>query len=127
MHSQLLRLRGEKKGHIPSRPEIVEKYSYDTKYAIQVARLAIQGLQFMKNGYIDLPVNDRDREILLGIRNGVMTYDDVLRYLETLEDSLKNIINSDSSLLPDEPNYEGIWRLSKYIHEGFWRDFPQGA
>lgn len=118
MNAQLLRLQGDKKGHIPSRPELVEKFGYDTKYAMQIARLAIQGMEFLSEGNITLPTNEFNRATLLGIRNGEFSYDDMLDYLRQLEDSLKSIL--EVSELPEKPNYEEINKLSRQIHEGCW-------
>jgi hypothetical protein len=120
MNGQLQRLKGEKKGHIPARPEIVEQFGYDTKYAMQVARLAIQGLEYLTEGKITLPVDSANRELLLGIRNGEHTFEGVIAYLGTLEESLKLIVDGRLSPLKEEPDYEGIYKLSQYIHEEFW-------
>lgn len=124
MKSQLLRMQGDKKGHVPSRPELVEKYGYDTKYAMQIARLGIQGCEFLKTGNLKLPMDLVSRDILSSIRNGEWTFDDCVNYLSSIETHLKELVNSDL-LIPEEPDYCAIWDLSREIHETYWRRTQQ--
>lgn len=121
MNSQLLRLKGEKKGHIPSRPELVEKFGYDTKYAMQVARLAMQGIEYLRDGTITLPMEEHQRKALIDIRYGFYTFSDCLTYLDELDFQLKKLVDSNKSPLPDEPDYTGVYQLSREIHEGAWK------
>jgi len=125
MKSQLLRMQGDKKGHVPSRPELVEKYGYDTKYAMQIARLGIQGCEFLLSGNIELPCIEANREILLTIRNGEWSFEETLDFLTFVEDKLKDIVNSSDLEIPLEPDYCNIWDLSREIHETYWRQTGQ--
>lgn len=127
MNSQLQRLKGEKKGHMPSREEIREKYGYDTKYAMQIARLAIQGLEYLTEGNISLPVSQDNKDILQNIRNGFYSYEEVIEYLQSLEENLKRVINFGTDL-PAQPDYEKIYQLSQDIHLSFWEreDYYRG-
>lgn len=121
MNSQLQRLKGEKKGHIPSRPEIVEKYGFDTKYAMQVLRLAIQGHEFLLTGQISLPVSDANKILLSDVRNGKYDYEETLEILDIWDVALKRLVdNPIPGILPEEPDYDGIWKLNRYIHEEYW-------
>jgi hypothetical protein len=43
MNAQLQRLLGERGQKGVNRPELVEKYGYDTKYAMHIVRLGLQG------------------------------------------------------------------------------------
>jgi predicted nucleotidyltransferase len=121
MNSQLQRMKGEKKGHIPSRPEIVEKFGYDTKYAMQVARLALQGIEYLRDGVITLPMEEHKKRTLIDIRYGVYTFSQCLAYLDELENQLKTVIDSGKSPLPLEPNYSAVYTMSRTIHEREWR------
>jgi hypothetical protein len=118
MQSQLLRLQGLKNGHKPNRPEIVEKYGYDTKYAAAVARLAIQGIEYFFSGKIQSPMNTTDQDIIKGIRNGIFEYDQCIKFLEGLEKDLTFII--DKNKLPESPDHTKIWKLSQELHEMIW-------
>jgi len=50
MQSQWLRLTGQKSGHVPSRPELVEQFGFDTKYAAAVLRLGLQRPRVLPDG-----------------------------------------------------------------------------
>lgn len=118
MRSQLLRLQGIKVGHIPNRPELVEQYGYDTKYAMSVARLGLQGIEYFTTGTIQSPMNKWEIEYLTGIRHGSHTYEEIIDQLEDIEILLKQVISK--SKLPDEPDYKEVYALSKAIHEYTW-------
>ena len=69
--AQLKRLNGDagagKHGH---RPELNEKYGYDTKAAMHIFRLLGEGTELMQTGHITLPRPEKD--ILIDIRKGGM-------------------------------------------------------
>lgn len=118
MKNQRLRFEGKKKGHIPNRPHLVEKYGYDTKYAMHVIRLAFQGICLFDTGEIQIPFHEELRKILLDIRHGLLNYEGMLDYMCDQESTLVDAI--DSTSLPQEPNYEEIYKLSQRIHTKFW-------
>jgi hypothetical protein len=118
MAAQLQRLTGKKAGHIPNRPEIVAEFGYDTKYASQVARLALQGIEFLADGKMTLPMLESDVKLCKDIRFGQYSFDDCIDILDTLEEVLKQTIAK--STLPDEPDYAKIWHMSRVIHEETW-------
>lgn len=120
MLSQLKRLKGEKKGHIPNRQEIREKYGYDTKYAAQIARLAYQGIEYLTDGKITLPMPQAERQMVMDIREGKYAYNSVLAILEDLENQVRAAARQ--STLPPEPDWKSLGKLSQEIHEGTWWD-----
>lgn len=118
LHSQYLRLTGERNDHTPVRPELVEKYGYDTKYAMHALRLGLQGCEFLRSGTITLPMPEDERKLCLAVRHGGFSLDDVLNMIKDVEADLSALV--DSNDLPSEPDYDCIHRLSRQIHEGFW-------
>lgn len=72
--SQLSRMKGVKVGHIPSRPDIIEKYGYDVKYASQVLRLTIQGIEFMETGKIAVPMKEADAQCIKAMKGGTYSF-----------------------------------------------------
>jgi predicted nucleotidyltransferase len=50
------------------RPELEERYGYDTKAAMQIARILGEGIELMQSGKITLPRPEKD--FLIGIRKG---------------------------------------------------------
>jgi hypothetical protein len=120
MQSQLLRLTGVKAGHIPNRPEIVEQHGYDTKYASQVARLAFQGIEYIKTGNITLPMPYLERQMVREIRAGRHSYDEAIEYLQTLDEALRR--ESDNCKLKEHPEWKMLGQLSQSIHINTWRN-----
>ncbi len=103
LESQRLRLTGERGQTDVSRPELVEKYGFDTKFAMHTLRLGIQGCEFLATGRLTLPMQERERNYLLGVRQGVVSLDAVLGRLRRLEEDL--VALRTTSPLPDEPDY----------------------
>lgn len=118
MHSQLERLTGKKKGHIPNRPELVERFGWDVKYGMQVARLALQGIEYMRSGHISLPMELPEREICMEIRNGYWRFEEAIQLLTVLEKKLDEAIENSS--LPETVDDKKISQLSRNIHERHW-------
>lgn len=119
LKNQLDRLTGVRTGHIPNRPELVEKYGYDTKYAMSVARLALQGIEFFETGRIESPMCASDIKYLQNMRHGLFSYDQCVDDIQKLEMRLYAAIAEDN--LPDEPNYERIYCASQEIHQLKWK------
>ena len=122
MKNQLDRLTGARTGHIPNRPELVDKYGYDVKYAAQAARLASQGIEYFTMGKITSPMHDTARNECRDIRAGIYTYDEAIDLLLSLEDKLKASI--EESNLPEHPDDGTVWKLSRIIHETIWSSTP---
>lgn len=119
LKSQLDRLNGLKKGHIPNRPELVERYGYDTKYALSVARLALQGIEFFNTGTIVSPMSPVQIKTLLSIRHGEFSFGYCLEYIRELERLMLKAI--ESSDLPAEPNFKNIYYTAQKAHLLHWK------
>ena len=52
-----------------NRPELVARYGYDTKYAMHMLRLTIQGIELLSTGAITLPVPEPQLSILRAARS----------------------------------------------------------
>ena len=74
--AQLMRMTGERCRNV-SRPDLVEKYGYDTKFAMHVIRLLVECEELMRTGAITLPSPEKD--LLIAIRTGQYTEDWVIR------------------------------------------------
>jgi predicted nucleotidyltransferase len=117
MEAQKKRLQGERKGHVPSRPELIEQFGYDTKYAMHVLRLGLQGIEILNSGRITLPMASGHREYLRAIRNGEYSYEAVLDDIELVEARLEHA--GERSTLPDEPNVPAIesWLFNTHMRK----------
>lgn len=110
-HERLLGLRGQRN---VTRPELVEAYGYDTKYAAHVVRLGLQGEELLQTGRISLPMREADRALVIKVRTGGFS----------LAEASEQIIHAEKRLdeayaispLPDRPDWAKVeaWMLSTY-------------
>jgi len=117
--AQKQRLLGERGQKNVNRPELVEKYGYDTKYAGHVIRLGYQGIELMTTGNISLPMQDPPRQYIRDVREGKFTLDTVLTHAGILEKELKSAI--DQSFLPEEPDREAANRWLYVTYQAYWK------
>ena len=103
----------EGSGHT-NRPELIEKYGFDSKHAYHALRLAIQGAELMATGTITLPMADEHREYLLAVRTGGYSKGEVIAQLDEREQAL--IHATENSRLPERPDHEAIdaWLVRTY-------------
>jgi hypothetical protein len=84
-----------------SRQYLLDKYGYDVKYMTHMARLAIQGYEFLTTGKISFPMQQPYLDDLIVIRNGGMTMDDALGYVGIHEKRLLELeINKEADSVP---------------------------
>lgn len=100
----------------PKRKDLEIKYGYDTKHAMHLYRLLMEAQELLLTGNLELPLSGFQRTYLLAIKNGGMSYTDLLSNAESAIDSLKTIQSS----LPKSPNFEEmndwlIWIYRQYI------------
>jgi hypothetical protein len=118
MQSQLSRLKGEKVGHIPTRPDLVAQYGYDVKYAGHVVRLGLQGFEYLNTGQLSVPMTRHDRELVQAVRSGKYTLKRVIEMADQLLIDL-HVALQDSPLPPD-PQTSNIATLIQEIYTEFW-------
>src|SRR5215469_3852753 len=73
LDAQRYRLTGERGGKDVNRPELVERYGFDTKYAMHMLRLGYQGVELLETGRLSLPMREPERSWLRGVRTGEST------------------------------------------------------
>jgi hypothetical protein len=120
MEAQRQRLLGERGQKKINRPELEEKYGYDTKYACHIVRLGWQGVELLTTGKLTLPIPEGPRSKMLAIRRGEVPMQDVLQWAGDLERELKDLLTD--SILPPEPNRDLVeeWMLNVYLER--WVD-----
>ena len=106
MRAQLERLAGDRGQQRVNRPELIERYGYDTKYAAHVLRLGFQGIEYQKSGRLTLPMPEGQREIILSVRRGEFALTHVLATARGLEEDLRRLI--ETSPLPEEPDRAAV-------------------
>jgi len=111
---QRQRLTGERGQKNVKRPELVEKYGYDTKYAMHMVRLTLQGREFLQTGRLTLPMKKDERDFLMSIRTGKVDINDLLTLAGELECEVADLI--ETSPLPEQPDREAVnqWLINTY-------------
>lgn len=103
-----------------NRPELVEVYGFDTKFASHMCRLGFQGLQLLTTGQITLPMPDPELEWLRDLKVGKHTQEEALEVAEALEEKIRFII-SDSSL-PNVPDMTPVNEFLVEVYQGYWEE-----
>lgn len=115
MQAQKQRLLGERGGRHGTRPELLGKHGYDTKYAMHILRLGYQGMELMQTGQLSLPIaSDEDRNFMLEVRNGEVELNTVMTKAGEYERALKDLLDTD--VVPNHPNEKLIedWTIEQY-------------
>jgi hypothetical protein len=92
----------------PARAELERRFGYDTKDAMHLVRLMRMGLELLQTG--DLHVRRADAEELRAIRDGALSYDDLLAHATELASRVP--IAASRSALPaavDRGAVEELW------------------
>ena len=119
LSAQKQRLLGERGQMRVHRPELVDAHGYDTKYAMHMLRLGIQGVEYMQSGAITLPIPEPEREWLRQVRRGEVELNDVLTRVGELELELNDLIHSGP--LPAKPDYAGANQLLVDAYQRHWQ------
>jgi uncharacterized protein len=125
MQQQRQRLMGERGQMNVKRPELIERYGFDTKYAGHIIRLGFQGIDYMDTGAFPIPMPEEQRNYILAVRTGEIGQNEVLTKAGQLEAELKHAI--DSTLLPDQPDYESVNGFLVAAYQRTWQWGAQGT
>jgi uncharacterized protein len=105
----------------PSRPELIERYGYDVKYASHALRLAYQCLELVEHGRLTLPMPGRDRERVLAVKRGdVAELTEVLREIETVGSAIAAVLDSGRTPLPAAPDLATVTAWATDAHRRHW-------
>ena len=119
MHSQRNRMTGESGSrHGAPRPELIEKYGFDTKYAGHIVRLGLQGIELMETGHMSLPMQKAHREEVVAVRTGQVPFDDVVLRAGVLELKLRQAV--DNTRLPEHADVEAV---DRFLSEAYCRQW----
>lgn len=100
-NARRMRLTGERgMGRHGQRMDLVEKYGYDTKFAMHYVRLLFECKELLLERRLTLPL--REKDLLIKIRTGSYSETEVLAMGAALESDCQNALTS--SDLPEEPN-----------------------
>lgn len=122
LRSQRMALTGEKCKKV-NRPELVEKYGFDTKYAMHALRLGLQGIEFLTERRISLPIREPDLSLCRAVRKGELTLTDTVNTIQKVEAQLSELCER-SALHAD---YGMINEFLVRAHNEHWKlpDIPR--
>jgi hypothetical protein len=121
MYTQHERMMGRgKRGDVPNRPELIEKYGWDVKYGAHALRLAYQGYEICLTGRLSLPLAEDPREHVLAVKRGEIPQRTVSRDIVALTQVTRGVLE-DGTPLPDEPDWARIGDFSIDAHLDHWR------
>lgn len=109
MRQQMERWVGTRGQKNVNRPELVEAYGFDTKYAAHLIRLGYQGKIYMETGTIPIPLPKPMADAIKSLRTGGLTETEALKWARDIENELHEAIVI--SPLPQGPNIVGANRV----------------
>lgn len=114
---RLLGIRGQKRSGYTRRLKYQSESGFDTKYAMHLCRLAVQGIELLQRGKITFPIPEPDHSMLLEIRYGRWSLDEVVEWSQILQKTLREA--EESSPLPEHPDRETVnnWLTGIYLRE----------
>jgi predicted nucleotidyltransferase len=104
----------EGKGRDVTRPELIEKYGFDVKYAGHMIRLGIQGVELMEHGRISLPMRPGGATLVRDIRTGKYTMVQTIQMANEYLAALRYLEKHPT--LPEHPDRDGVnvWLIDAY-------------
>src|SRR4051812_22893754 len=118
MQRQRDQMTGERGQMRVNRPELIDRYGFDTKYAGHVLRLGYQGIEFLEDGKLSLPMRAAERERVLDVRNGRVEFQEVLAEADELQRRLEELIQS--SPLPEHPDHDAVNAYLARTYRTWW-------
>lgn len=113
--AQFDRLTG-KRARKQFRPELLEKYGFDTKAAMHGIRLMYEALDLLRDGKMSFPNPHAER--LIAIRKGEYSLDQVVRQYEELKhECLRTQLHSP---LAEEVDIRQINRILANVYQSYW-------
>ena len=89
--AQRMKMTGERTKKV-NRPELVEKYGFDTKFAMHALRLGFEGIEMLTRRTITLPVAEPNLTVLRDVRQGKYTLQQTLCMIDDAEAQLRELL-----------------------------------
>ncbi len=112
-----MKMKGEK-AHTVNRPELVEKYGYDTKFAMHALRLGFEGVELLSHRTLTLPVVEPNLSTLRAIRSGQLKFIEVLQLIDETEVKLRSLLQ-DCTWKTDQARIDTLMVKLHREHWGF--------
>jgi predicted nucleotidyltransferase len=121
LQGQRERLLGTRGQRNVNRPELIEAYGFDTKYAMHAVRLGYQGVELLETGRLTLPMPEPTRSRVMAVRLGERSFDEVIAEIDEVQGRLTTAL--ELTALPDEPDREAVdtFLVDAYRRAWGWR------
>jgi len=116
LRAQKQKLLGERSPKV-SRPELIKRYGYDTKFAMHALRLGFQGIQLLGYKHISVPMPEKTRIFLRSVRMGEVKLDNVLQAIDKTEATLTRLAEDWKD---QEPDLHRISDFMSWAHFKHW-------
>jgi hypothetical protein len=100
------------------RADIRARYGFDTKFAMHMVRLGMQGVQLLRDGDITMPMPAEELAWLRDLRHGKHTKDEALAFASQLDAQIKSLL--ERTALPDKPDLRRINEWLGSVHRRHW-------
>lgn len=122
MQQQRGRITGERAaaGRTRTTTEEAKAGKVDWKYAMHMLRLGYQGVEYLSEGTITLPIPAHIGDRLREIRKGEHSLEDVLTEAELLETQMKQLLDENPMNIPDQPDSETVETFVIRAHLDMW-------
>lgn len=111
-----------RRGRVPNRPELVERYGWDVKYGSHALRLAYQAREIALDGRLSLPLRPDERERVLAVKRGEVGRDDVSAEITAVEAEVQTALACGRSPVPFEADRDRIsaWAVDAQRRHWGW-------
>ncbi|WP_067966222.1 DNA polymerase beta superfamily protein [Nocardiopsis trehalosi] len=119
---------GRRGGRHTNRPELIEAYGFDVKFAYHMVRLGVQGVELLETGRVTLPMAEPRASWLRALRRGEHTMAEALEVASGLEERLVDLVAT--SPLPEWPDTAWADRWLVDAHErarAEWQEAARGG
>lgn len=101
-----------------NRPELIDLYGFDTKFAYHAIRLGLQGVELLTTGNITLPMPEPYRQWLTDLRKGKYSKQVALDFIDVLAGELSVLV--DKVDLPDHAPMPALNRWLIKMYTEWW-------
>ncbi|WP_017622253.1 nucleotidyltransferase domain-containing protein [Nocardiopsis chromatogenes] len=120
LRSQRDSLLGRRSGRRTNRPELIDVYGFDTKFAYHMVRLGVQGAEILESGRLTLPMPDPWATWLRELRRGEHTLEEALEAAAEQEARLERLVTT--SPLPARPDRDWADAWLVEAHRRHWAE-----
>lgn len=121
LHDQRQRMLNGNVAARVNRPELVERYGFDVKFAGHMVRLGVQGVELLETGRMTLPMPDPWRTWIRELRQGKHTEQEAIDASTELEARLEVLTRT-----ADLPEHPDTARANRWLIETYQRAWVHG-